>query len=279
MRPVGVMIDPPRGRHQPRSVGKALLFGDEGDHVLAEAVHTHIQPEAHDLFDFFPDPRVVHVQVRLLYGEQMEIVFAALVVELPGLPLNHAVPVVGEGAVLFGLPPDIVVRIGLLPPAAGLEPGVFVAGVVHHQVHDDPDPALVGAVEDLFESAHASVFPGDVHIVHHVVAVVRVGRGVERRKPYGVHMQRLDVVELFVHAHQVAHAVSVAVAEAARPYLIEYRIPVPESAFHTMSPQRRSSMCSIKQGACERTISSPASVRTVPFSRPYSRWRRRSAAR
>ena len=55
--------------------GQARGLGDEGDHVLPEAVHPHVQPEAHDALHFFPDLRIVHVQIRLLFGEQMQIVF------------------------------------------------------------------------------------------------------------------------------------------------------------------------------------------------------------
>ena len=66
-----------------------------------------------------------------------------------------------------------------------------------------------------------------VHIVGDVIAVIGVGRGIERREPYRVHVEALDVVELAQHAPEVADTVAVAVAEAARPYLVYRHLLVP----------------------------------------------------
>ena len=58
------------GRHQV-VVRQTFLFGDVGDHVLPEAVHPHVQPEAQNPLHFLPHPGVVHIQVGLLHGEQV----------------------------------------------------------------------------------------------------------------------------------------------------------------------------------------------------------------
>lgn len=90
-----VVWHPLAGRHQV-IVRQAFLLGDVGDDVLPEAVHPHVQPEAENALHFLPHLGVVHIQVGLLHGEQVQIVFAANLVECPGFSLKEGIPVVGE---------------------------------------------------------------------------------------------------------------------------------------------------------------------------------------
>ena len=216
--------------------GQAGRFGDIGYHVLAEAVHAHVQPEAHDVLDLLPHGGLAVVEVGLLFGEGVQVVLPALRVVLPGPALEEAVPVVGRqhgaGAGLFPRPPEVIFAVGAVRVPAGLKPGVLVAGVVHDKVHEHAHTALVRPVEHLFEYVEVPVFGVYAPVVRHVVAEVGVGRGVERREPDGVHPQALYVVELGEHAVEVADAVTVAVAEAARPYLIDDHRLVPVAASH-----------------------------------------------
>ena len=76
-------------------VGKAFLFGNVGDHVFPETVHTHIQPESQDLLNFLTDEGVVHIQIRLLYCKQMQVVFATYFIIGPCFSFKIGVPVVG----------------------------------------------------------------------------------------------------------------------------------------------------------------------------------------
>ena len=50
-------------------------LGDEGDNILAEAVDTHVQPEAQDLFDLLAHGGIIHIEIRLFFCEQMQIKF------------------------------------------------------------------------------------------------------------------------------------------------------------------------------------------------------------
>ena len=59
--PVLVKRQPVDSRQERYSVRQALLLGNVGNHVLAEAVYTHVQPETHDFLDFLAHFRVVHV--------------------------------------------------------------------------------------------------------------------------------------------------------------------------------------------------------------------------
>ena len=225
---------------QKRIVRQALFFGDKRDYVLPEAVHPFVQPEAHDFFDFLAHLGVIHVQIGLLLGEQMQIKFVYIIVILPGAALKDAGPVVGRQELMAlsaaGAPVIVVVVGVILPLAALLEPHVLIGGVVHHQVHEHPHPPLVGAVQHLFEHLQVAVVRVDIHVVGNVIAKVRVGRGVERREPYGVHVQALDIIQLGQHAPKIADAVAVAVAEAARPDLIDGHLLIPLFFRHGISP-------------------------------------------
>ena len=89
-------------------------------------------------------------------------------------------------------------------------------------LHDHPEAAGVRLRDDLVKHLERTVLGVDVAVVGDVVAVVRVWRGVERREPDARHAEALDVVELAEHAPEVADAVTVTVAEAPRPDLVEH---------------------------------------------------------
>ena len=231
----------PVGHRQGRiAVGQALVLGDEGDDVLPEAVHAHVQPEAHDLLDLFPDPGIVHVQVRLLLGEQVQVVLVQALVVLPGAALEHTGPVVGRQPPPGHRParaPGIVVVIGVvLPLSALLKPEMLVRGMVHHQVHEHLHAPGVGFAEHPAEDLQVAVVRMDVPVVGDVVAEIRVGRGIERREPDRVRTQAFDVIQLAQNAPQIPDAVSVPIAEAPGPDLIHDHLLVPLLFFHTDSP-------------------------------------------
>ena len=166
----------------------------------------------------------------------MHVIFAPDLVILPGLALKAAVPVIGQLAVFLTGPPDIIVGVGLLPAAAFLEPGMLVAGVIHHQVHNHLHPPVMGTPQNLLECLHAAVFRRNVHIVRNIISAVRAGRGVQRGKPDAVHSQGFHIVQLLINAPEVSHAVAVSVIEAPGPDLVENHILIPPRMFHFPSP-------------------------------------------
>jgi hypothetical protein len=80
------------------------------DHITSEAGNPFIEPEAHDIFDFFHYPWIVPVEIRLLFCEQMQIVFAAFLIIFPAILAKKAGPVVWKLSVRAG-PPDIVIAV------------------------------------------------------------------------------------------------------------------------------------------------------------------------
>ena len=161
-------------------VRQTLRLGDKGDHILPETVHPQIQPEPQDLLHFLADQGIVHVQICLLYGKQMHIVFLPHLIPCPGLALKQGIPVVGQLSAPLGRTPDIVIGVRLDPLATLLEPFVFGAGVVYHQVHNDLHAPLMGTVQHLFEGIHTTEFFGNIVIIRNIVAAVHTGGRIQR---------------------------------------------------------------------------------------------------
>ena len=196
--------------------------------VETEAVEAHVEPERHRLQHRFVDLGVVEVEVRLVVEEPV-----------PEVLLPHRVPrPVGRLGVdeddarllveLVGVRPDVEVAVGTVRvAAAGLEPRVGVTGVVHDEVDDHPDAALVAGVEEGVEVLDGAGLRHDVVVVGHVVATVAQRRGEERRHPQAVDPEPLEVVELLDQTLEVAGAVAVGVAERPDQHLVEDRRPEP----------------------------------------------------
>src|SRR4029077_14354950 len=111
--------------------------------------------------------------------------------------------------------------------ARRLEPGMLVRRVVHDEVGDDPDAALVRLVDERDEVADVPVVGQHRHEVGDVVAAVAQWRGVDRQQPDAVVPERLQVVQPGRQPAQVAGAVAGRVLEAAYEHLVEHRALVP----------------------------------------------------
>jgi hypothetical protein len=162
----------------------------------------------------------------------MQVILAVFLVVRPGGTAEHALPVVGHAAVRRRVAPDVVVMVGACGVDALAEPLVLDGGVVYHQVHDDLEAQLMGAVKHAAEDLLVPIVRRDAPVVRNVIAKVGIRRDVQRREPDATHAQRLHVVELLVDAIEVANAVAVAVGKAARPDLVEHHVLVPLVTSH-----------------------------------------------
>ena len=211
------------GLRQVLAVGAGPLV-EVGHGVEPEAVEAHVEPEGHRLQHRLVHLRVVEVEVGLVGEEPVPEVLLADRVPGPVGRLGVDEDDAGVLVELVGVGPDVEVAVGAVGVApAGLEPRVRVAGVVHHEVDDHPDAALVGLVEERVEVLDRAALREDVGVVGHVVAAVAQGRGEERRHPQAVDAQPLQVVELLRQALEVPGAVAVGVAERAHQHLVEHR--------------------------------------------------------
>jgi hypothetical protein len=131
------------------------------------------------------------------------------------VPRPVRVLLVGEHHVarlLLGLlvAPDIEVAIGRVAALArGLEPRVPVGRVVHDEVGDDAEAAVARRAHELREVPEGTEPRIDAVEVDDVVAVVAVGRGVERHQPHAADADAAEVVEALREPGQVAAAVAV----------------------------------------------------------------------
>ena len=213
-------------------VWQAGLLRDEVDHIHAKAVHALIQPEAHHVVHALTHIGVLPVQVGLLGGEQVQVILAGGLVLFPRRAAEAGAPVVGQPAV-FSLPPDVVIPVGILPGLAAFhKPRHFIGGVVDHQIHQDPDAALMRLGQQLVKILHGAELVHDGPVVGDVVAVVVVRRAVDGVEPDHVGAQPLNVVKPLNDTAQIADPVAVGVHKGTGIDLINDRF-FPPCFFHS----------------------------------------------
>ena len=83
------------------------------------------------------------------------------------------------------LRPDVpvaVLRIGVAPRL--LKPGMLVRRVIHDEIDEHPDAALLRGVREFDEIAERAVSGIDAVVIGDVVAVVACRRGLKRHQPH-----------------------------------------------------------------------------------------------
>jgi hypothetical protein len=93
--------------------------------------------------------------------------------------------------------------------------------VVHDEVGDHANPALVGGLDEVADVVDRAVVRLEGEEVRDVVAAVAQGRLVERQQPDAVDAEPLEVVELLDQPPEVTGAVAVRVEERSRVDLVE----------------------------------------------------------
>ncbi len=203
--------------------------------VDPEAVHATVQPEPQHPFEHVADLGVAPVEVRLRGVEEVEVPLAPSVgtVRHPGprVAAEDRAPVVGRLVAVRTLAGTEQVarplgRAGLAGQCCP-EPGVLARGVVGHEVDDDPQPELVCGGDQRVGVGQGAEERVDVLVVGHVVAVVVLRRGVERRDPERVDPEVAEVGQPRRDPRQVADAVAVAVGEAADVDLVGHGVAPP----------------------------------------------------
>ena len=104
------------------------------------------------------------------------------------------------------------------------------AGVVHHQIEDDADAALVRFLQKALEVRVGPVVPGDGLVVGGVVSVI-ARRFKDRHEPDRIDAEVgggggiaiVEVIEFLDQAVEVADAIGPGIREAADEDLVEHR--------------------------------------------------------
>ncbi len=209
------------GLRQVLAVG-ALLLEQVGDGVEPETVDAEVEPESDDLHHRVLHVRVLVVEVRLMMEEAVPVVLAAYGVVGPVGRLGVDEDDPGVRVLLVGVAPDVEVAVRTVGVGArGLEPRVLVAGVVHDEVGDHSDAALVRLVDQADEVPQVAELREDLHIVGNVVSAVPEGRLVQRQQPQAVDAEPLEIVELVDEPADVPGAVPVGVGETPDQHFVE----------------------------------------------------------
>ena len=254
---VQVDLPVPRGPARPGRVGSQLGILEEGvEDVQPEPVDAAGQPAADHLELGRLHAGCPPVHLRLLDQEGVVVELLATRLPAPARPAEVRDPVVGWQRRAGRIAPGRVapqVPIGVRTGAIGArrdEPRMGVAGVVHDQVEDDPDPAAVRLRDQPVEIRLRSEQRIDPFVIAHVVAEVEPRRRVDRRQPDRVDAEavRTEVVEVLDDPRQVPHPIARRVGEAARIDLVDDPALPPvvteagrlDDGSHARGPHRRS---------------------------------------
>ena len=151
----------------------------------------------------------------------MQVILPGVRIKGPGRAAKVAEPIIGRSAIRGWIAPDVPIAFGVVATAAALQkPGVFIRGVVGHQVKDQLHAALMDFSQQAVKIRHAAKHGVDGAVIGHIVAEVMHGRRVNGRKPHHAHIEALQVIQAGGHASQVADAIAVTILKGARVNLV-----------------------------------------------------------
>ena len=210
-------------------VGQPFGLHEAVGDVDAESVGAAVEPEAQDLPELLPHPGVRPVEVGLRAVEQVQVPVAGGAVGVgrarPRGAAEHRVPVVGGQLAVVALAGAEDEAVALGRARAGghglLEPLVLARAVVGHEVDDDAQAQLVGAVAQGVEVVEGAEEGVDVAVVGDVVAGVLLRRAEEGGEPDGVDAEVRERLEPLRDAGEVADAVARGVGERPRVDLVD----------------------------------------------------------
>ena len=160
-----------------RVVAQLSVLDDDVAHVDAEARHSPIAPEPHDVVEREAHLLVPPVEVRLLGEVIVQVGLAGLVGRaVHAGPPKLLTQLFGGEPSAFGSAHTYHSRLAASARRTCIEePGVLVAGVIGHQVHEDPDPSSSGFCDEAIDVLHGAEVWLDGAEVRHVVAPVTIG--------------------------------------------------------------------------------------------------------
>ena len=211
-------------------VGELGLLADRHRCVDAEPVNAAIEPEAERVVEVLDDVGVLPVPVRLFGSEHVQVPLTRTAVGLddacPRRPTEVRQPVVRCLRTTCALAITEPEPGALHAPRAGgdgrAEPGVLVAAMVRHDVHEHTDVEGMGLGHERVEHGEVAVIGLDGRVVGNVVAVVVLRRRVARVEPDPVDTELGEVAEPATNSTKVADAVTVGVGEGPHVDLVHH---------------------------------------------------------
>ena len=164
-------------------IGEVSRLLDGVDHIHTEALHALFKPEAHHIVHIAAKLLIFPIEVALVGGKGGEVILAAFFILLPCAAAEKRHPVVGRASVFAG-PENVVVAVfGGFIGKCSLKPRMLVRRMVCHKIHHDADVTCFRLGKKGVKILHGAEIRMDCVIIGNVVAVVRIRRGVHRRKP------------------------------------------------------------------------------------------------
>ena len=234
------------GRHPrlPIGIGRIvailLILVEMVDSIHPKPVNTSVEPKSQHVAHGLLDLRIAPIEVRLLLEVRVVIVLTSDFVESPGGTAKLALPIVRWGTVRLRVSPDIPV-----PPRIGLrgatlqKPGMFIGGMVRHEIKDDLDAARVRGLKKRIEVRERAEKGVDGAVVANVIPKVSHRRGKDRGDPNRVDSEIDQVLQPERNPLEIADAVTIRVLERSRVYLVDDSSLPPCVRFHDRSKSRR----------------------------------------
>ena len=126
-------------------ISQRLIRKIESDCNKPKSVYPPLQPKARYVQQAFLNLWFVEIQIGLGGQKIMQIILAAPRVPMPRRPTDNRQPIVGGGAVRFGISPNIPVGFRVIATFAAFgKPRVLVSGVTLHQINHYLKPERMG---------------------------------------------------------------------------------------------------------------------------------------
>src|SRR5712671_515265 len=113
-----------------------------------------------------------------------------------------------------------------------LEPWVFVRRMVQHEIDENTNTSLFGAVSELDEVAHCPVSWVNAIVIGHVVAIVAMRRDLEWHEPNGGYAKALQIVEPARQPDEVADTVVIGIHECPNRQAVNNGVLIPKVVNH-----------------------------------------------
>ena len=121
----------------------------------------------------------------------MQIIHLGFLVILPCRTGEAGAPVIRFLSIL-AFPPEIVIPIRIFSGfPAFYKPGMFIGGVINHQVHNNFNAMGMCRCQHPVKILHGSKILHNSLIIADVVSIVIIGRFINRRKPDYINAQLL----------------------------------------------------------------------------------------
>ena len=172
------------------------IFLNIDDRIYPKSGQPFFQPPVDHLIYLFSQPRVLPVQIRLLFRKHMKIIFVCPGHSLPGASAKIRPVVAGLLSILsfhkMKIPGILAVRI----LQRFLKPLMLIRTVVYNQIHQDIHSPLLRLGKKFIKLLHSAEFLRNLIIIRNVIPLIHKRRPVDWRQPDNINPQIFQIIQL-----------------------------------------------------------------------------------